>query len=179
MLSSPRSRPSRRSPRLRSLVLVPAALLALGLAGCSDDEGPSEPGDDTAPASGDSSVPGEPISQEAFLEQANQVCRDGNQALAAATADLADDLSPDDAEAIADFATNVYVPNIRQQLEDIRAIGFPPGEEDTIEGLLTDAEAALAEVETDPAAAFLGGTDPFAEVNPELEAYGLTECGSV
>ena len=170
MLSSPRSDRSRRSPRLRSLLLVPAALLAIGLAGCSDDEGP---------ASGDSSVPGEPISQEAFLEQANQVCRDGNQALAAATADLADDLSPDDAEAIADFATNVYVPNIRQQLEDIRAIGFPPGEEDTIEGLLTDAEAALAEVETDPAAAFLGGTDPFADVNPELEAYGLTECGSV
>lgn len=164
-----------RSRTLRALLLVPTAALALGLTGCSDDGAADEAGTDSGVGSESSSVPGEPISQEDFLERANQVCRDGNQELAAASATL----QVDDEQAVTNFATDVYVPNIRQQIDDIRALGFPAGEEDTIDGLLSDAETALDEVEADPAAAFLGATDPFAEVTAELDAYGLTECGSV
>ena len=72
--------------------------------------------------------------------------------------------------------TDGLVPNIRGQLEDIRALGFPEDDEDTVDSALSAADDVLDEVEADPS--ILLSADPFADVNTALNDYGLTECGS-
>ncbi len=71
------------------------------------------------------------------------------------------------------FILEVVVPSIRQQLADIRELGFPEGDEETIEGILTDAEAVLDQTESDLESV---GPDPFADVNERMAEYGMSEC---
>lgn len=168
-------RPSRSPSRLLPTVAV---LLALVLTGCGGDDEPS--GDDAAAgdavprvsASPSTEAPDGPTKDE-FVTAANAVCAAGNAEIAAAGADV----DPADPDAVAAFATDVLVPSVRGQLDDIRALGFPADDADLLDDTLTDAGAAVDEIEADPT--LLTGTDnPFAEVNATLTDYGLTECAA-
>ncbi len=165
------SRPSRLLP-------AAAVLLALALAGCGgDDEQSGE--DDTTGAgvprvspSTSTAAPDGPT-KEAFVTEANAICAAGNAEIAAAGADV----DPADPDAVAAFATDVLVPSVRGQLDDIRALGFPADDADLLDDTLADAGTAADEIEADPT--LLTGTDnPFAEVNATLTDYGLTECAA-
>jgi hypothetical protein len=80
------------------------------------------------------------------------------------------------------------VPIIDQQLDDIRAFTPPAGDEQLIDTLLDDQEAAIAEF-ADLMKAAAGGDqaalealdssneDPFDDINRRARDYGLTVCG--
>lgn len=119
----------------------------------------------TAPGSNDTA-------RAAFTEAANRICREGSDALAGQEPDATDQ------DAMAGFITGTFVPAVRRQLDDIRALGFPPGDEAELAGILDDTDVALDALAADPIGVINSGRDPFADVNARLNAYGLTDCGA-
>jgi hypothetical protein len=117
---------------------------------------------------------GESISKEDFIEQADEICAAGSEELDA----ILDELEPatPTSDDIAEFLRDDYVPNIRAQIDDIRELGFPEGDEDELDAILDDSESVLDDIEEDPQTA-VQQANPFAEVNQQLQEYGLTECG--
>jgi hypothetical protein len=148
----------------RNWMILLAGLLATGLiaAGCGGDDDDDDGGDG-----------GEALSKEEFVAEANQVCQAGNAELDAAGNEAFGEGEPTPQEQ-EEFVTETAVPNIQGQIDDIRALGIPEGDEDEVNGFLDEAEAVIDEAEADPQTFFQG--DPFAEVNDDLTAYGLTTC---
>ncbi len=154
----------------RKAILMFAGMLAVGLiaAGCGDD-------DDESSDTGTDTVAAAPTKQE-FLQQGNAICKQGGKEIDAAGDQVFGSGKPTPQELEA-FTTGTLVPGVQDQIDQIRALTPPEGDEDQIESILTKAEEALAEVEANPQSAFTEGNDPFAQVNQELNAYGLTTCG--
>jgi hypothetical protein len=153
--------------------LVALAALVLLAAGCGGDGGES----DTAPA-GDSSGS---ISKAEFVERGNAICKEGNEDLASGIQEFAEDngLSGSDQpsqEELEGLATDVLLPAIDEQVEKLRELGAPKGQEKEVEKFLDNAEAAIAELEADPGMLTEEGS-PFTDVNGEAVALGLIVCG--
>jgi hypothetical protein len=71
----------------------------------------------------------------------------------------------------------IIAPGIASQLEEIRALGFPEGQDgEEAEAIVESAEEDVEEVEEEPSALFSGST--FKKTNEEARAYGLKVCGS-
>ncbi|HET7488917.1 MAG TPA: hypothetical protein VFJ85_13390 [Acidimicrobiales bacterium] len=137
--------------RVRGAYLATLVLVALA-AGCGREEKQAS------------------ISKPEFVKEANAICARGNEAMANAAPPAA----AGDVEAATAFS-RVFVPNVRNQIREIRALGFPKGDVHTLDALFTDAESLLRRAEQDPAS--LDG-HAFDDVNARLTAYGLWVCGS-
>jgi hypothetical protein len=144
------------------LMLVAALTCGLIVAGCGGDD--DDGGDGGAEA----------LTKEEYVTQGNQICEEGNAQIAEDAEAIGD--APDQA-ASESFVTDSLVPNIQDQIDQLRDLGIPEGDEDQVNGMLDQAESALGEIEADPALLF-DENDPFTEVNDELEEYGLTACSS-
>jgi hypothetical protein len=85
---------------------------------------------------------------------------------------------PSDAE-IESFGTEVAVPNLRDQLTELRALTQPPGDEARLAAIYDAAERAIDALEADPGV--LGdqraASDLFAESRRLARRYGLGICG--
>src|SRR5204862_2912401 len=68
------------------------------------------------------------------------------------------------------------VPVIQKQIDGVKALGAPAGDSAKVNQILSDAQASLDKVKSNPQA-FLQG-DPFKKANQESTAYGLTACGA-
>ncbi len=130
----------------------------------------------------------EALTKEEYIEQANAICAASNaQAeliFEEVTADLPDEPTPQQvAEAVVEIGTR-STPIIEAQLDDLRALRAPEGDEDTLAALFDDVEAAQEEfiqLAEDAAAgdqAAFREEDPFADVDQRAIQYGLTVCGS-
>ena len=152
--------------RTGALLLVGGAAL-IG-AGCGDDD------EDTTGASS------APLTKQEFAQQANQICADGNEEIdEGAQATFSEGRpAPEDQEA---FFTDTVIPNVQSQIDDIRALTPPEGDEEEVAAIVDSAQSAVDEIEADPAALADieegGSSDPFAEANKLAEDYGLEECG--
>ncbi|CAB4700167.1 unannotated protein [freshwater metagenome] len=138
-------------------------MLTLGACGGSDDSS-----DDSSTDAASGSTDAGSISKADFIEQADAICEAGDDA----TDELPD---PTTEEVAIDLIVSDIVPSIRGQISDIRDLGFPEGDEELLDGILTDAEDLLDQIEADPAA-FLTADSPFADTNAALTEYGITEC---
>jgi hypothetical protein len=147
---------------MRRIALAVVLLVgACALAGCGDDD--------------------DALSEEEFLQQGNAICAAGNDRLDAAFGEL--DLEEGEeptAEQMGALVSDVFVPDVQSQIDDVRALEPPDELADTVEQFLDDAQTALDELEQqaadDPSALFSGDEDPFAEVNAQADDIGLTEC---
>src|SRR5262245_15779430 len=142
------------------LTFLAALLLALGsiAAGCGDD------GNDDETDATDTAVE-ETLSEDEFAQQANEICKQGEAELNQAFEDLQG--PPGDG-----FIRETLIPNVQNQIDEIQALG--PSEQ--VSQTLDEAEQVLADLEADPSK--IEGADPFADVNKQLRAEGLTVCGS-
>ena len=149
----------------RNGIWLLALVLAMGLiaGGCGDDD---DSGDDG----------GEALTKQQFVTQANAICERGNGELDAAAEETFSKGQPSP-EQLEQFASDTLVPNIQGQIDEIRDLGFPEADEDSLTDTFDKAELALQDIKEDPSS-LNGSSDPFAEVNKELDAYGLTACGS-
>ncbi len=68
---------------------------------------------------------------------------------------------------------DAYVAELRQELSDLRVIGFPAGERRRLAGVYAELDAALVAVERDPLSF---RPSAFVPVTSELRAAGLTAC---
>ena len=137
----------------------------------------------------------EALSKPDFVAQANAICQVTNDQLDpifdAVWAET-DEIDRDDpANQLLPFvrfheAMQQVVPIVEQQLADIRALAPPAGDEQLIDELLDDQEAAIAEFATlmaaaadgdEAAMAALDGDDPFDDIDRRARNYGLTACG--
>jgi hypothetical protein len=130
-----------------------------------------------------SSGGGSALSKDEFLKKGNAICDAGNKAIDAAgkTAFPSSDTQPD-AASIKKFANEVLIPNVTKQVDDIDALKPPKDLEAAVDKLVKDAKAAITKMkdlaDKDPEAIFSGSNDPFADVNKEANAIGLTTCGA-
>ncbi|WP_232681220.1 hypothetical protein [Nocardioides sp. R-C-SC26] len=143
----------------RATASAGALVLALALAACGSDDSDGDNGESEETSS---------ISKADFVEKANAICEAGDEK----EEDFAEPTTEDEA---IDLVRNDVLPNISDQIQQIRDLGFPEGDEDLLGGILDDADAIIAEIDADPIAA-LQQENPFAEVGEAMNEYGITEC---
>jgi hypothetical protein len=140
-------------------LIMSIALVAAGCGGDSDDN-------DTA------------LTKPAFLAKGNAICQAGNKEIQTAFETAIGKGQPTQ-EQLNSVVTDSLVPSIQGQIDDIRDLPAPEGDEDQIGQTLDEAELAVQDVKENPSLATQqGGQDPFADVNQKLNDYGLTACGN-
>jgi hypothetical protein len=151
---------------------VGAALVAAGCGGNDDDDTSATTA--TTGAAGD-----EPLSKEQFILSADQICARGDQEIEKAAGEVFQQGQQPSREEQEQFITDTVLPNVQQQIDGIRALPAPEGDEDQVTAILDAAQEAIDTGEADPAALTgQGADDPFAEANKLAEDYGLKSCGS-
>jgi hypothetical protein len=116
------------------------------------------------------------LSKAEFVKQGNAICAAGNKEINEGFEELSFDEKKGPTEAqIEEVAEDTLIPSVSKQIDEVRALGAPSGEEEQVETFLDNAESALEEVEEDPSS-IAGNKDPFAEVNKEANAIGLVKC---
>lgn len=127
------------------------AILFLCAAGC----GRSDPG----------------ITKAEYLREGNAICSRGNEKIAAIARQPP---AGADADALSTFV-RAFVPGIRDQLRQLKELGYPNGDKAELSAIFADASAILDRAERDPAT--VDGR-AFDGVNHRLTSYGLNVCGS-
>jgi hypothetical protein len=143
--------------KLVGLTLILAAL-ALGATACSSDDEAT-------------------ITKEDFIAQANEICKTiSDETDAASEGALPANPSDEEIEA---FWTDTARPGIEDQVEQIRELGAPEGDEAEIDELLAEVESATEETQQAVDEGTVGeGPDPFEQADQLSADYGLTECGN-
>ena len=154
-----------RSRLTRGMTLAAPLILVLVAAGC----GSSSKSTSTTPA----------ISKAEFLKKGNAICKKGNQQIsqAARKAFPKSKGKPSQAE-LTKFATDTIIPSVQSQINGLKALGAPQGDEAKVNAIVTSAQAALDKGKKDPTLLTSNKKDPFAKANKLAKAYGLTVCGS-
>lgn len=136
-----------------------AAALAVGLiaAGCGDDD------DDG----------GATITKDEWIVQADEICAQGNEEIEEQAGEVFGGGPPSAAEERR-FIEEVALPNIEEQVADVKALGAPEGDEDEVEAIVSAAEEGLAEARQDPSALEEDALDDATRLMAE---YGSTVCG--
>lgn len=114
------------------------------------------------------------LTKSEFVAQGNAICKKGNQELNAAGKALGKNPTKAQFES---FTTDKLIPSIESQASQIRALDEPSADQDQVNAILDEVDAALAKVKADPTL-ITGNGNPFAKANKMANAYGLTVCGS-
>lgn len=146
------------------MLLLAAALGVTAIAaGCGGDD---EDGD------------GEALTKQEFITQADQICAEGDRQINEAGSAQFGGQEPS-AQEIEEFGTETVAPNIQNQVDQIRALTPPEGDEEQVSAILDAAQEGIDEVEEDPSLLNQGqdAGGAFTEANRLAEDYGLTDCG--
>ncbi len=117
---------------------------------------------------------GNRLSKREFLKQGNAICAKGTRKIdrLGLTA-FKTPGHPTPAETVA-FAKTVAVPITQSELDQLRALKRPKGDENSVKTLLDKAQAAVDRVRAHPT--LLGQANGSDEANALARAYGLTAC---
>lgn len=149
-----------RAPIRTYPFLALLAALALIVAACGDD---------------DSSGP--PLTKEELITQGDEICLAGDREVEAAARERFGDLEAEPArEEQEAFISEVVAPELRDQLEQLRDLVPPEGDEDEIEEILAGLEDLADQAESDPGALIDAESRPRAS-QLAIE-YGFQSCGS-
>jgi hypothetical protein len=113
------------------------------------------------------------ITKAELLAKGNAICAHGNQKLAGAQSALGS--RPSQAQITA-FVKSSLGPDIQSQIDGIRALGAPSGEQSTVTSMLGVAQKDLDKLESNPA--LLASGPPFADFAKIAHSYGLTACAA-
>jgi len=128
------------------------------------------------------------ISKAAFTKQGSAICEatrrgirsdfeaftKGSEGRKVARAEKAGELTPE--EAAARVGEEIIVPAMRQELEEFRALGVPPGDDDRVAALLEAFAEGAEAAEAHPEEAAANGTEAFGRSGRVASAYGLEGC---
>jgi hypothetical protein len=148
------------------LVASAVAVLAVAvfIAGCGG-------GDDDATAS---------ISKAQFIKKADAACSQSAEQVQVELAALLkeNDFSLNETHSAAESSGLVAVlaSSLETQVEEIRALGVPDGDEDEVEAILTAFEEGVEKAEEDPKAAANGEVDLLGSAGELAREYGFKVC---
>jgi hypothetical protein len=153
----------------KSLVVLLAAVAAIAMivAGCG--------------GSSDSSESTSSLTKAQFLKQGNAVCAKGNKEIQEGFEEFekesgSQNKQPTKAQ-LTEAIETIVLPGVGKQVEGIKALPAPNGEEAEVEAITDAAEEALEKGEEDPVALTTEKADPFAKANKLANEYGLVKCG--
>lgn len=175
MRSLSRSADRLQGPRPGGAVLAlfsAAAVIALSLAGCGGDERTA-------------------ITKTEFIDQANAICLktskqietefaaygESEAAKEAERAQRANELTANAAnQAAARVTERILIPAMRQQLDELRSLGFPDGDEARAKALLDAFDEGIEKAEARPERAARDGTEAFGKSGRLAGEYGIESC---
>ena len=148
------------------LVAIAALVVGVCVAGCGSSNSTST---ETTAA----------ISKAEFVAKGNAVCVKGEKAQEAEVNAYIkkhglENKKPSKAQE-AELVEAVLVPNIQSQIDGVKALGAPSGEEQRVSSALELSQQTLEKIEANPELAF-GNEDTFAAAGKQLHALGLKEC---
>jgi hypothetical protein len=149
------------------------AALVLAAAGCGSSSTSSTSSTNSSAAgttSAASTTPAPALTRAQYLAQANAVCARSNGPLTATALKLASHPSPVEAVHI---ITGTFIPQIKAQLTEIKAIGVPAGGQAGVATMDRLLAGDIAKIEKNPALAGPAAFHDFAKV---AHAFGLTAC---
>jgi len=123
------------------------------------------------------------LTKAEFVKKGNAICAKGEKEVEAGVEgfikenNFSEKKPPTGAQMEA-LAEEVLLPTVRKQLDEIRALGIPSGEEQEVEAIFVAVEEGIEKTEEDPSAFAEGGSGPFVKANKLAREYGLTVCGS-
>jgi hypothetical protein len=124
------------------------------------------------------------LTKAEFLKKGNAICKKGQQQINATANQTFSKKQypngPPPKSVQVKFATDAVIPSIQTQINGIKALGAPTGDEAKVKAIVDSAQSALDKAKADPTALLQSNpkNDPFAESNKLTNAYGLTTCGS-
>jgi hypothetical protein len=150
-----------------------AALIAIGCGG--DDENRSEPA--TSAGDQDSTTTGPAPTKEEWIERADEICAPGEKEIERTVDELFRGSPPSQQESDR-FATETLVPTVQGEIDEVRELPPPPGDEEEIARILDSAQEGVDQLEAEGGLIERGG-GPFIEANLLAQQYGLRICGWV
>jgi hypothetical protein len=158
----------------RASLAVLATLVALAaiVAGCG--------GSDDSDTGGTSSSS---LTKAQFVKQADTICEKSEEKLGSEFESYvkekgwSEDKEPSK-EQQEEAVVEVVTPNLQGQIDDIRDLGAPEGDEDQIETMLSTVEEGIEDLEDDPSQLTEQGSNPLAKGSKLATAYGLEKCGA-
>jgi hypothetical protein len=152
-----------RPDKIRKLLgAVALSALLAALAGCGSSSG------DDAPT------------KTEFIAKADVICRETDKRQTTKFNAYVKENGEDGSKAgQEELVKEVGLPEIATELEELRALGVPEGDEDEVNAIFDGAEEALEKAEEDPGTVLQTTTDPFSDVEKLAKDYGFKECGIV
>lgn len=124
------------------------------------------------------------ISKTAFVRQADQICEKTsakvNSEGPAALQRIADEGQKSSQETEEALVSEWLVPLIRAEIDELRALGAPSGEEDRIDAILEALEDVIGKAAADPGRYLYEQGNfkyPYREAEKLATAYGIEACG--
>jgi hypothetical protein len=157
---------ARRALALTGLAVT--GVVALGGCGGGDDTTSTVP----TVSQTSTTAPAPALTKEQFIAQADAICAAGDKTINAAVQALGDD-QPSQAD-LQQFA-QIAVPALQVQVDAIRALPPPSGDEEQITSMLDAVQDGVDEIKSDPSAI---EADPLKQADELAQDYGLQQCGS-
>src|SRR3954453_23236327 len=137
-----------------------AAVSALVVAGCG--------------GGGDDSTSTSSLAKPAWIAKADSICQQGNQEIEqAANEQFGKQGQEQSDEQIQQFTSETVVPSVQRQIDQIRALGAPSGDEEQVNKILDTVQADIDKAKS----ATTLSEDSFADGNALATQYGLKVCG--
>ncbi|HEV2791215.1 MAG TPA: hypothetical protein VGV69_07955 [Solirubrobacterales bacterium] len=149
-------------------LLAAVAAIAMVAAGCGGSD--------------DSTETTSELTKVEFVKQGNAICAKFNKEVEAEFERFAKEKNLSQNEqlseaALIEGAEEFFVPMVKRQINELRALDAPSAEEQKVDKIFSAAEKALAEGEENPSLFLAEDGGPFKEANKLARDYGLTDCG--
>ena len=151
------------------LLLGGACAFALLVTGCGGGSG------------NDSEVTASSLSKAQYIQKANAVCEKGTKQIATDFAVFLKEKEsvkePTEADYVQLFNT-VVAPNVEREIDELRELGAPKGDEKEVEAILQAREESIQIAEEDPEAIIENSDKVFARASKVAAGYGLKTCAT-
>jgi len=142
--------------------------LALIAAGCGSSDDSTDTVEETVT-----------LSKTEFIKQGDQICERAEKESETEAEEFAEEndfeLEKASEEQLEEAIGEVLVPALDRQVEEIKALGAPEGDEEQVEAITAALEDASADVADDPSQAFEG--EPLEKASKLAKEYGFEVCG--
>jgi hypothetical protein len=158
---------------MRILALLGAALAVALVAGCGSS-------DDSTTAGGDE---GGSLTKAEFVKQADAICAKGGKEINAGFEEFTQEKGISETKAPPkdvqeEAVEEILIPSIGRQIDEVKALGTPAGDEGELDEVIGAEEEVLEEGEENPLAMINGESAKEKEANKLASDYGLKVCGS-
>jgi hypothetical protein len=160
----------------KRLITVLVGVFAIGalVAGCGG-------GSDSTGSESTGSESGTALTKAEFISQGDAICEKGTEEIEAGAEEFAeeneiDTQNPKTAQQ-EELVSEVIVPNLSKQAEEIDALGAPSGEEAEVEAIVEALETATGEIEDEPGTLVEANAASFDKANKLAKEFGFKVCG--